>query len=302
MAPYGIPPTRRLCAFCATTIAAVSSVAPLTEQDRLVPVVDANLGHGSYQVRTDEFEGPFDLLLHLILRDEVDLYEVSLLDIVDAYLAELAKMDHCDLEVATEFLLIAATLVELKCRRLLPNDSDFDLDDELALWEERDLLLSRLLEAKTFKDAAKMLETLAENAAKSYPRLVGLEEQFLDLTPDLLAGVKASQLRKAFLKVIAPKPVITVPLTHVSQVKVSVDEVMTSLVELLPGLGRSTFRSLTQDCTERIEVVVYFLAILELFKQGIIDVDQVSAFGDLTVQWVGEDFDPDSLFADLYEG
>lgn len=302
MAPYGIPPTRRLCAFSATRIAAVSSVPPLTAHDQNVATIDANFGSGSYQVRTEEFEGPFDLLLHLILRDEVDLYEVSLLDIVDAYLAELAKMDHCDLEVATEFLLIAATLVELKCRRLLPSDSEFDLDDELALWEERDLLLSRLLEAKTFKDAAKMLEELAERAAKSYPRLVGLEEQFLDLTPDLLAGVKATQLRRAFLKVVAPKPVITVPLTHITQVKVTVAEVMTSLVVVLPRLGRTTFRSLTEDCTERIEVVVHFLAILELYKQGVVDVDQVGAFGELTIQWVGEDFDPDSLFSDLYEG
>ena len=232
----------------------------------------------------------------------MNLYEISLLDIVDAYLAELAKMDYCDLEVATEFLLIAATLVELKCRRLLPNDSEFDLDDELALWEERDLLLSRLLEAKTFKDAAKRLEALAEGAAKSYPRLVGLEEQFFDLTPDLLAGVKPEQIRRAFLKVVAPRPVITVEIGHITQVKVSVAEVMSSLVALLPHSGRSSFRTLTESCTERIEIVVYFLAVLELFKQGVVDLDQVGVFGDLSIQWVGEDFDPDSLLADVYEG
>src|SRR5262245_6756165 len=107
-----------------------------------------------YAVVTPTYEGPFELLLHLILRDEVDLYEISLVDIVDAYLAELERMETCDLDIATEFLLIAATLVELKSRRLLPLDDDGDLDDELALWEERDLLLSRLLECKTFKDAA----------------------------------------------------------------------------------------------------------------------------------------------------
>ena len=105
-------------------------------------------------VATPVYEGPFDLLLHLILKEEVDIHEVSLSTIVDAYLAELAKMQYFDLEIATEFLLIAATLVELKARRLLPGKEAVDLDDELALWEERDLLLARLLECKTFKDVA----------------------------------------------------------------------------------------------------------------------------------------------------
>ncbi|MEZ5341635.1 MAG: ScpA family protein [Acidimicrobiales bacterium] len=276
--------------------------APADASNGELVLPDVGFVAGSYRVRTSEYEGPFDLLLHLILRDEVDLYEVSLLDIVDAYLGELAKMDDLDLEVMTEFLLIAATLVELKCRRVLPVDSDFDLDDELALWEERDLLLSRLLEAKTFKDAAKRLELLAEQAAQSYPRLVGLEDQFLDLTPDLLAGVKPSQLRQAFLKVVAPRPVTKVTLTHVTQVKVSVAEVMSTLIGSLPRLGRTSFRSLTSDCTEKIEIVVYFLAVLELYKQGVVDVDQVGAFGTLSVQWTGEDYDPASLLADLYEG
>src|SRR4051812_27261241 len=107
-----------------------------------------------YEVTTAVFEGPFDLLLHLITRDQVDIYEVSLSSIVDAYVTELTRMQHLDLDVATEFLLIAAILVELKARRLLPGRDDVDLDDELALWEERDLLLARLLECKTFKDAA----------------------------------------------------------------------------------------------------------------------------------------------------
>lgn len=107
----------------------------------------------SYEVRIEAFEGPFDLLLHLILRDQVELYDICLSDIVDAYIAQLETFENLDLEIATEFLLIAATLVELKSRRLLPGDPSVDLDEELALWEERDLLLSRLVECKTFKDA-----------------------------------------------------------------------------------------------------------------------------------------------------
>ena len=126
-----------------------------------------------YEVQTPVFEGPFDLLLHLIVREQVDLYEVSLSTIVDAYLTELdritADAERLDLDIATEFLLIAATLVELKARRLLPGRDDIDLDEELALWEERDLLLARLLECKTFKDVATVFNRLASEAGRSYP-------------------------------------------------------------------------------------------------------------------------------------
>src|SRR4028118_1002864 len=111
--------------------------------------------HMAFDVATPVYEGPFDLLLHLILKEQVDIYEVPLARIVDAYLGEIERLQSLDLDVATEFLLIASTLVELKARRLLPGRDDVDLDEELALWEERDLLLSRLLECKTFKDAAR---------------------------------------------------------------------------------------------------------------------------------------------------
>src|SRR3954449_1629969 len=137
-------------------------------------------------VQTPVFEGPFDLLLHLILREQVDIYEVSLATIVSAYLDEVERLQPLDLDLATEFLLIAATLVELKARRLLPGQADIDLDDELALWEERDLLLARLLECKTFKDVAAVLSRLADDADRSYPRTAGADERFDDLMPDLL--------------------------------------------------------------------------------------------------------------------
>src|SRR4029450_9423454 len=148
-----------------------------------------------YDVTTAVFEGPFDLLLHLILREQVDLYEVSLAAIVDAYLAELERIQSLDLDVATEFLLIAATLGELKARRLLPGRDDVDLDEELALWEERDLLLARLLECKTFKDGAPPLARLAGVASRSYPRAAVIEARFADLTPDLLEGITPAKLR-----------------------------------------------------------------------------------------------------------
>ena len=142
-----------------------------------------------YAVQTSVFEGPFDLLLHLILKQEVDLWEISLSVIVDAYLTELERMERLDLDVATEFLLIAATLVELKARRLLPSGEDVELDEELLRFEERDLLLARLLECKTFKDASKVLERRLRQAARSMPRTAGPEEPFRSLAPDPLASV-----------------------------------------------------------------------------------------------------------------
>src|SRR5262245_36695518 len=168
-----------------------------------------------YAVQTAVYEGPFDLLLHLILRDEVDIYELSIATIVDAYLAEMEAMEALDLEIATEFLLIAATLVELKVKRLLPDEGDVDLDDEFALWEERDLLLARLLECKTFKDAARHLEGLSARAALAFPRQAGLEEQFLHLAPDILEGVDVDDICAAFIRAVTPKPKPTVDLFHV---------------------------------------------------------------------------------------
>jgi segregation and condensation protein A len=261
-----------------------------------------------YEVQTPVFEGPFDLLLHLIMREQVELYEISLSTIVDAYLGELARMQaseaRLDLDVATEFLLIAATLIELKARRLLPGRDDVDLDEELALWEERDLLLARLLECKTFKDAARSLALLGNEADRSFPRTAGPEEHFLDVTPDLLAGVKPADLKAAFLKAVAPKPVPRVDITHLHMVKANVSDAVVELLDELPRIGRISFRALTQSFVERLEVVVRFLAVLELYKQGLVDLDQIDAFGDLEVIWIGDDQGAELALAgiDSYDG
>ncbi len=264
----------------------------------------------SFTVRTETFEGPFDLLLHLILKDDVDLYEVRLCEIVDEYLAEMSTIETCDLEVSTEFLLIAATLVELKCRRLLPIDDDIDLDDELALWEERDLLLARLLECKTFKDAAIVLQELMTDAGRSVPRQLGLEESFLALTPDPLAGMTGQRLRRTFLRLVSEKPVPQLSLRHVSVVRASVTAAIEEFVSELPGRGPTTFRELTDGIEERLEVVVRFLAVLELFKQGLVEIEQAVCFGDLVVAWATDAplLDESDLAemavtgADVYEG
>ena len=183
------------------------------------------------EVATSVFEGPLDLLLHLIMREEVDIHEIKLATIVDAYLAELAKMQDLDLEIATEFLLIAATLIEIKARRLLPGKEAVDLDEELALWEERDLLLARLLECKTFKDVAKILAEFVDDADRVYARSVGPDERFDAVTPDLLEGITIQKLEKGFLSAITPKPRLEINLFHVNPIRFTVAEAVEELMD-----------------------------------------------------------------------
>jgi segregation and condensation protein A len=258
----------------------------------------------AFAVETPVFEGPFDLLLHLILREQVDIYEVSLSKIVDAYLEEIERLQVIDLDIATEFLLIAATLVELKARRLLPGRDDIDLDDELALWEERDLLLARLLECKTFKDVAGVFSRLADDADRSFARTAGPDERFDELMPDLLDGVTAKRLHSAYLRAVTPKPVPRIDLFHVAPIRASVADAVVELVDELPRCGRISFRRLTSGLVERLEVIVRFLALLELFKQGVIELDQDEQFGEIDVLWTGgrESVAAGAISIDDYEG
>ncbi|HAQ23467.1 MAG TPA: segregation/condensation protein A [Acidimicrobiaceae bacterium] len=256
----------------------------------------------SVTVTTAVYEGPFDLLLNLILKEEVELYEVSLSSIVDAYLTELERLEALDLEVATEFLLIAAILVELKTRRLLPGRDRFETDDEFGLWEERDLLLARLLECKTFKDAAVVLRRLSSEASKSWPRRAGLEDHFLHLAPDLLDGVTLDDLRDACLRGLSPRPSTHVETEHIAPIRISVADAVTELVDEIPRSGATTFRSLTRGLVDRIEIVVRFLAVLELYKQGVVELDQLDAFGDIHVSWRPGARSEDLDLIDSYEG
>lgn len=239
----------------------------------------------AFAVATPVYDGPFDLLLHLILKEEVDIHEVSLTRIVEAYLEEIQRMQMINLDVATEFLLIASTLVDLKTRRLLPGKQDMDLDEELALWSERDLLLARLLDCKTFKDVASVFTQLAEQASLSYPRRSGPDERFADLMPDMLEGVTPVRLQRAFLRASQPKPPLIIDLYHIAPIRASVAEALMEMLETLPKLGKVTFKQITEAIHDRIEVVVRFLAILELFKQGRISLEQTDRFGDIEVLW-----------------
>ncbi|MGB9111853.1 MAG: ScpA family protein [Acidimicrobiales bacterium] len=240
----------------------------------------------TYEVHLDVFDGPFSLLFQLISAQEVDLYEVRLADVVDAFVAEMVRADTLDLEISTEFLLIAATLVELKCRRLLPVP-DYDDEDELALYEARDYLLARLVECRTFAQAAAELQQMEARAQRSMPRRLGADERFSDVVPDLLEGVTAERLRRIAVRGLAERPIPHIEDTHVLVDEVSVAQTIESLVDQLKDKGSTTFRALTEQLPSRAHVVASFLAILELYKRTLVDLDQPATFGTLTVTWIG---------------
>jgi segregation and condensation protein A len=262
-----------------------------------------------YDVQTQVFEGPFDLLLHLILREEVDLYEISLSRIVDEFVAYVEHLDVVDLDVATEFLLIAATLVELKTRRLLPGDDALTLDEELAIWSERDLLLARLVGCTAFKVAASALVDMAVRAGRSLPRVAGLDERYFALAPDPMANVTPESLRAAFVRAVTPKPIPMVDLDHVAPIRASVTDAVVEISDELRRIGHIGFRALTASLATRLEVVVRFLAVLELFKQGRVELDQPTSFGDIHILWLGDEssaegdaWDAGLTLVDAYDG
>jgi len=252
------------------------------------------------------------VLLHLILREEVDLYEISMVRIVDEFLAYVDALDQPDLELTTEFLLIAATLVQLKARRLLPDDDPVTLDEELAIWSERDLLLARLVECKTFKDAARALARLADDAERTAPRVAGVEDHFLDLAPDPMIGVTPDKVRDALVRALTPRPEPRIDFQHVAPIRVSVAEAVVEIAAELGRIGRTSFRELTAASANRLEVVVRFLAVLELFKEDRIDLDQTEIFGEILITWRGDGgsdrldwhagWDAASMLVDSYDG
>ena len=254
----------------------------------------STLAHGSpstgYQVSTPAYSGPFEVLLQLILREQVEIYDIEIARITDAFLAEIEQVPECDLETATEFLLIAATLVEMKVKRLLPAEAAVDLDDELEAISERDLLLARLLECSTFRDASQTLRRLLEEAARSRPRHVGItEERWLMLAPAVLEGVSPTDVRTAYLRAAAPRAAPRVDTTHITPISLTVGDAVADLIEELTIHQRATFRRLTEGIDDRLELVVRFLAVLELVKQGLADVQQATTFGDIVISWTGSD-------------
>jgi segregation and condensation protein A len=251
----------------------------------------------TYQVRTEVFEGPFDLLLHLISKRELDIYEVSLAAITEEYLEHLKQMVDLDLEVATEFLVVAATLIEMKASRLLPGppreDDSLDVSD-------RDLLIARLLEYRAFKEASAKLSTLFADNAGFIGRTAGPGEEFARLAPDLMARVSVERFAEIAVKALSPKLVVHVDTSHITPIRASVAEAIDEVRKELKRRKRATFRQLSAGASHRINLIVRFLAVLELVKRGEADVTQAGAFGQIDVSWLGER--ATSAVTDEYEG
>ena len=194
-----------------------------------------------------------------------------------------------DMDAASEFALLAATLIELKSRRLLPAPPvELDLEDELAAYGLRDAALARLVEGRTFGAAARLLRERWDAAALQWPRTAGPPERFLVFAPDLLAGASRDDITAAMERVLAPRPVPRVDVSHLRAAGITVDEAAAKIIEQLADTGTATFRELTCDVTERIVVVVYFLAVLELFGSGLVELTQAERFGDIGVDWIGD--------------
>ncbi len=237
-------------------------------------------------VTTPVFEGPVDLLAHLVGTHELDIFDIPLAPVVDAFVAEVATWERVDLQTLSEFLVVVAMLVELKSRRLLPGTAELEPDEELIGWEERDLLLARLLECQAYAAAADGFAILIEQAARAVPRNAGLPPDLVVLAPDLLEGVTPAALAAAFHRATAERPAPGIDLEHVTVDAVTVAEAVAELQVRLPRAGPCTFRGLTAHLTSRIEIIVRFLALLELCKQGRVSLDQGHTFGELQVAWI----------------
>jgi segregation and condensation protein A len=248
-----------------------------------------------YVVKTEVFEGPFDLLLHLIARQRVDIWQVSLSRITEDYLAEVRRMRQLNLEVATEFLVVAATLLELKAARLLPSP-DTDPDDVEAALEERDLLFARLLQYRAYKLVAGLFGARLAGQAAYLPRRVGAEDVLRRIVPELLVGVAPSELARLAAAAFTPAPPPQVTTTHIAPPRLSVAEAVTSLAQRLHDQGASSFEELVGRQAVPIEVVIGLLAVLELYKRSLVELDQTSTFGDIAVRWTGGDLvDPTDM-------
>ncbi|WP_083410708.1 segregation/condensation protein A [Mycolicibacterium rutilum] len=244
-----------------------------------------------FQVRLANFEGPFDLLLQLIFAHRLDVTEVALHQVTDDFIAYTKTIGRqLELEETTAFLVIAATLLDLKAARLLPAGEVHD-DEDLALLEVRDLLFARLLQYRAFKHVAEMFAELEAAALRSYPRSVALEERYQELLPEVMIGVDAEAFAQIAAAAFTPRPVPTVGTEHLHHVAVSVPEQVGNLMALLEsrGIGQwASFRDLVADCQAPIEIVGRFLALLELFRARAVAFEQPEPLGVLQISWTGE--------------
>jgi segregation and condensation protein A len=234
------------------------------------------------------FDGPFDLLLQLISKHQMDVTDVALHAVTDDFIAYLRALgDDWDLDQATEFLVVAATLLDLKAARLLPG-ADVEDEGDLALLEARDLLFARLLAYRAYQQAADLFKELEAGALRRYPRAVGLEQRYLDALPEVEIGLTPTGFADLAAGVFRPKPPPpTVSLRHLHNVGVSVAEHTKVVREILAGRGRATFGELVAGCGQTLEIVARFLALLNLYRESAVMFDQAEPLAELVIRWTG---------------
>ncbi|WP_426505714.1 segregation and condensation protein A [Dactylosporangium sp. McL0621] len=255
-----------------------------------------------FQVKLSNFEGPFDLLLQLIGKHKLDVTEVALHTVTDDFIVYIRAMgDNWDLDEASEFLVIAATLLDLKAARLLPS-ATVENEEDLALLEARDLLFARLLQYKAFKEAAAHIAGLEAVGSRRYPRAVSLEPRYADALPDLVLGIGPKRLLKIAVRAFTPKVPPVVSVAHIHQVRVSVREHANIMRDWLLQRRVANFSDLCADCESTLEVVARFLALLELYRENLIDFEQAEALGELVVRWTAAEDVPVELEVEEYEG
>ncbi|WP_327261795.1 segregation/condensation protein A [Streptomyces sp. NBC_01232] len=248
-------------------------------------------GDGRFTLRLANFEGPFDLLLQLISRHKLDVTEVALSKVTDEFMAHIRSMGpDWDLDQMTEFLVVAATLLDLKAARLLPV-AEVEDEADLALLEARDLLFARLLQYRAYKQIAEILERRAEAEGRRYPRTVGLEPHHADLLPEVVISIGPEGFARLAVKAMQPKARPQVYVDHIHAPLVSVREQAGLVVRMLKTRGEATFQELTEDAGDTLTVVARFLALLELYREKAVALDQEEALQTLTVRWSGGDGD-----------
>ena len=245
-----------------------------------------------FQVHLSNFDGPFDLLLQLISRHKLDITEVSLSLVTDEFIAFIRALEASGegwrLDQATEFLVIAATLLDLKAARLLPS-GEIEDEEDLALLEARDILFARLLQYRAFKEIAASFQEAIAAADKSFPRVVALDPELASLLPEVLIGVGPERFAAIADRVLTPKSAPLVAIEHLHSALVSVTEESRLVVEALRKGRTLSFRSLIAEADSTLVVVARFLALLDLYRQGALRFEQVIALGDLQISWIGSD-------------
>lgn len=249
---------------------------------------DESASRGVFRVQLDNFDGPFDLLLQLISQHRMDVTEVALHRVTDDFIAHTKAMgDEWDLEQVTSFLVVAATLLDLKAARLLP-DANLENPEELAYLEAKDLLFARLLAYRAYQQVAGLFRELEASALRRYPRAVTLEDRYLRLLPEVRIGMDPAAFAELAASVFRPKPPPSVSLDHIHASTVSVSEHTAAIRELLSGRGRMTFSELVAGCERTLEVVARFLGLLNLYREAAVAFDQAEPLGLLTVRWTGD--------------